>query len=233
MVAVDGPGAEHEQLAAWWTDWAQHRDARARTSLFFHYGGWIRILTARLLAVYPHPLAEWGDYIHFASLGLLQALERFEPERGVRFQTFAEPFIKGAVLKGLSCYVQDARSRHPDRSNQVAYDEEASFEVLVNAAVDLAFGFFLEMGIAEPMMQEGPQDIYARAANRNLLQDYVSALPPRERQIIEGHYYQQLDFAVLGELMGISRARVSQLHRQALQRIRAGYEQADDLDLKW
>jgi RNA polymerase sigma factor for flagellar operon FliA len=54
----------------------------------------------------------------------------------------------------------------------------------------------------------------------------VAALPPREAELLRNHYEHGLSFAQVAELLGLSRGRVSQLHRAALERLRkamAGY----------
>jgi RNA polymerase sigma factor for flagellar operon FliA len=82
---------------------------------------------------------------------LLQAIDGFDPLRQVRFRTYAEPFLKGAVLKGLACYIKDSRPVSRDRlagisSEERFSDSDADFELVVSSAVDLAFGYFLALG---------------------------------------------------------------------------------------
>ena len=179
---------------------------------------------------YPHPLAEWGDYLNLCSLGLLQAIERFDLTRGVRFKTYAEHFIKGAVLKGLASYIKDQRAISKERVESIGgvnrFDtKDSDLELVVNAAVGLAFGYFLELGIVEE--QPADNDPLAQYVNHDIsneLAHLVESLPERERQGIVGHYFQQMSFTSLSELLGVSRSRVSQLHGAALERIRFLYE---------
>ncbi|MDP1539178.1 MAG: sigma-70 family RNA polymerase sigma factor [Moraxellaceae bacterium] len=225
--------AEEAQL---WQLWSSAQSADVRTKLFFYYCEWSRTLAKFLLSRYPHPLAEWNDYVSFASLGLLQAIDRFDPLRQVRFKTFAEPYIKGAVLKGLACYVKDREKVTRDRLQSLSSedrfrDEDSDFEQVVNAAVDLAFGYFLELGIlSEPSDDKGPLGVYEQENMMTSLSALVAQLPEREKQVVIGHYYQHLSFAELSQLMGVSRPRVSQLHAAALKRIRAQHENSLNFD---
>ena len=100
-----------EQLL--WQLWAIHKDAATRSRLFFFYSPWARMLARQLRARYPHPLAEWPDYISLSSMGLLEAIDRFDATLQTRFQSYAESFVKGAILKGLSCYVRDRQRVFP------------------------------------------------------------------------------------------------------------------------
>ena len=182
---------------------------------------------------YPHPLADWGDYLNLCSLGLLQAIERFDLVRGVRFKTYAEHFIKGAVLKGLASYVKDQRAISKERVESIVgvnrfETKDSDLELVVNAAVGLAFGYLLELGIVEE--QPADNDPLAQYINHDISNELallIETLPERERQVIVGHYFQQMSFASLSELLGVSRSRVSQIHGVALRRIRLLYEGQD------
>ncbi|MDZ4298817.1 MAG: sigma-70 family RNA polymerase sigma factor [Moraxellaceae bacterium] len=227
------PFTEEQKL---WHEWSLTQAPAVRTKLFFYYCQWSRTLAGFLFSRYPHPLADWNDYVSFASLGLLQAIDRFDPKRMVKFKTYAESLIKGAVLKGLSCYVKDRERVTRDRlqglsSEDRFRDEDNDLEQVVNAAVDLAFGYFLELGVLNEQPDDnGPLDIYEQENIVTTLDSLVAQLPERERQVIIGHYYQHLSFAELSQLMGVSRPRVSQLHAAALKRIRASYRSVHDLD---
>lgn len=228
------PALTDEQ--ALWQLWLSHRDAVIRTKLFFFYSEWARMLAGQVLARYPHPLAEWPDYVSLGSIGLLQAIDRFDASLETRFQSYAEPFVKGAILKGLSCYVRDRQLASRDRLDSLSSEgrfaaSDNDFERVVNAAVDLAFGYFLELGIvnAEPI-DNSPLSIYEQEHRDQGLDLMVERLPERERQLIVGHYYQYLSFVELSQLMGVSKSRISQLHGQALKRVRRFYEELGDMD---
>ena len=108
---------------------------------------------------------------------------------------------------------------------------DSDFERVVNTAVDLAFGYFLELGIvnAEPV-DNSPLSIYEQEHRDQGLDLMVERLPERERQVIVGHYYQYLSFIELSQLMGVSKSRISQIHGQALKRVRGFYEELGDID---
>lgn len=222
--------ADEDEEQRLWSQWTKQKTAELRTQLFFFYSGWLRMLAGYFFKRYPHPLAEWGDYLNLCSLGLLQAIERFDLTRGVRFKTYAEHFIKGAVLKGLASYIKDQRAISKERVESIGgvnrFDtKDSDLELVVNAAVGLAFGYFLKLGIVEE--QPADNDPLAQYVNHDIsneLAHLVESLPERERQVIVGHYFQQMSFTSLSELLGVSRSRVSQLHGAALERIRFLYE---------
>lgn len=177
-------------------------------------------MAGMLFSRYPHPLAEWGDYQNLTSIGLLNAIERFEPQRGTQFKTYAEHYIKGSVLKGLACYIQDA----PSGESRVSYiaesldaDSEADLEAVANAVIDLAFGYFLELGVIDDEQQQNdPSHLYAASRGRELFEAIIRKLPVAEQRVIFGHYYHHLSFTEVSKALGISKSRISQIHSRAL-----------------
>ncbi|WP_434577312.1 sigma-70 family RNA polymerase sigma factor [Pseudomonas sp. Z5-35] len=221
--------AEGNHEHALWGDWLDSKTDSARSRLFFFYSQWLRMITGLLYSRYPHPLAEWGDYVNLASIGLLQAIDRFNPLLNTRFQSYAEPYVKGNVLKGLSCYVSDQRRYYRERLESISGAEdgrlESDLEQVANVAIGLAFGLFLESGIIDQEPKDNnPLNLYEAEREGDTLNECVKLLSANERQIIEGHYHQHLSFTEISELMGVSKSRISQLHAQALKHIRASHE---------
>lgn len=219
------PAVETDPEKTLWLTWQAEHDPQARLALFEFYAGWSRILAGHYCVRYPHPLAEYTDYLSLSSLGLLQAIDGFEPTRGVRFKTYAEPFIKGAVLKGLSCYIKDRQHTTRERISSVVQEEpgEDDFSAIVNLTVGLALGYFLELGILDVEHDNNPASLYERQSGAETLAYLVEQLTANERQVIIGHYYQQLSFVQISELMGVSKSRVSQLHGLGLKKLRGLY----------
>lgn len=209
-----------------WKEWQREGSPTARAAIFDFYAEWSRMLAGHYRARYPHPLAEFSDYLSLSSLGLLQAIDGYDASRAVRFKSYAEPFIKGAILKGLSCYVRERPKENRERLGSLTENTgNDDFETIVNLAVGLAFGYFLELGVLDPEPQtDDPSSLYDRYRKGEILAHLVEQLSANERKVIAGHYYQQLGFVDLSELLGVSKARVSQLHAQGLRKLRALYE---------
>ncbi|MFP3863350.1 sigma-70 family RNA polymerase sigma factor [Pseudomonas capeferrum] len=236
---MDNPQVLSDEERLLWQQWLCLREADTRTRLFFFHSPWSRTVAGYYYNRYPHPLAQWHDYLSLTSQGLLQAIDGFDPLRQVRFRTYAEPFLKGAVLKGLSAYIKDQRSIARERLEGIGSEQrfgatDSDFELVVNNAVDLAFGYFLELGVIdEEPPDNNPLSAYVQQDKDESLGLLVERLPERERQIIVGHYYQQMSFVELAGLLGVGKARVSQLHGQALRRIREMYEETNAMEWEW
>ncbi|MFP3995477.1 sigma-70 family RNA polymerase sigma factor [Pseudomonas capeferrum] len=236
---MDNPQVFSDEERLLWQQWLCLREADTRTRLFFFHSAWSRTVAGYYYNRYPHTLAQWHDYLSLTSQGLLQAIDGFDPLRQVRFRTYAEPFLKGTVLKGLSAYIKDQRSIARERLEGIGSEQrfgatDSDFELVVNNAVDLAFGYFLELGVIdEEPPDNNPLSAYVQQDKDESLGLLVERLPERERQIIVGHYYQQMSFVELAGLLGVGKARVSQLHGQALRRIRGMYEETNAMEWEW
>lgn len=86
-----------EQL---WRQFKEEGDAAAREALILRYLPLVKFIAGRLVMHLP-PMVELDDLISYGVFGLIDALEKFDPRRGIRFETYAYARIKGAILDGL------------------------------------------------------------------------------------------------------------------------------------
>jgi RNA polymerase sigma factor FliA len=112
----------------WWRRWHDDRDPLARDRLIVHYAPLVKFVAGRVGAGLPSSV-DPGDLVSAGVFGLIDAVERFDRERGVKFETFAVPRIRGAVLDGLRALDWVPRSvRSRAREVETAFtDLEATF----------------------------------------------------------------------------------------------------------
>ena len=91
---------EDADLQMQWTRWLNRRNSAARDHLIVHYSPLVKFVAGRVGADLPSSV-DPGDLVSSGVFGLIDAIERFDPERGVKFETFAVPRIRGAVYDGL------------------------------------------------------------------------------------------------------------------------------------
>jgi RNA polymerase sigma factor for flagellar operon FliA len=239
-VTVEGrPGVLPAQApAGLWDDWTTRRDETARQRLVAHYGNFARMLAARAFANRFSQELEFDDYLQFALLGLLEAVDRFDPARGVTFEAFASRRINGAVLSGVETLSEkqaqiSARSQaRKDRARSLLKDGAPDADAppdplqrLADIAVGLALGVMLEGAIVyvngDPSDTSGtPYDRIEIAQLRARLRRLVDQLPEQERRVLHHHYYQQVSFDEIAREAGLSKGRISQIHHAALRRLR-------------
>jgi len=92
-----GLGADLNRL---WDDYSHRRDSRAREQLLLHYLPLVKMVAGRMKVGLPGAV-EFGDLVSSGLAGLVNSLDNFSPERGFKFETYAVPRIRGAILDGL------------------------------------------------------------------------------------------------------------------------------------
>ncbi|MEZ5238599.1 MAG: RNA polymerase sigma factor WhiG [Microthrixaceae bacterium] len=88
------------ELAELWADYKEHRGERAREALIVHFSPLVKYVAGRVAVGLP-PNVEQADLVSYGMFGLIDAIDKFEPERGYKFETYAISRIKGAILDEL------------------------------------------------------------------------------------------------------------------------------------
>ncbi|HZD17601.1 MAG TPA: sigma-70 family RNA polymerase sigma factor, partial [Actinomycetota bacterium] len=91
---------ERDELTALWSDFKQTGSAGARERLILHYAPLVKYVASRVATGLPASV-EQSDLVSYGMFGLIDALEKFEPARGNKFETYAIPRIKGAIIDEL------------------------------------------------------------------------------------------------------------------------------------
>jgi RNA polymerase sigma factor for flagellar operon FliA len=224
---------------ALWEAFQSDATPEARTRLVEYYLGWARLVARDVFLAIGNPAMEWGDFVHYATIGLLQSIDRYDPGGEARFTTFARYRVRGAVLNGVSKFSE--ASAQYEHARKLARDR---VESLVEArggdpladvtelSVGLALGHFLEAE-SLPGHDTGESGVQQLAESREMeerLQEALADLPERERQILQLHYFQHLTFIEIARQFNLTKGRISQLHRRALQRLHAGMADQAGLD---
>lgn len=214
-----------------WERWREGREIAARNALILKYSPWARMV-ARDVYMRVHSLGDaWHDCVQNALVGLLEAMDRFDPDRGIKFQTYARYRVRGAVFNGLrslrESMAQGARAY--DQTNAVldrveSFEDGAvsdSLDAFVATTVGLGLGFLLETK-SFPGREES-RDAYAELERGGLSAAVIEGLEKlreREQAILTMHYYHYMPFVDIASQLGVTKGRVSQLHKRALERLR-------------
>jgi len=223
-----------------WQRWQQGRDATARDALILHYSPWARAV-ARDVYMRVYLIRDaWNDCAQNALLGLIEAIERFDPERGVPFQPYARHRVRGAVFDGVRALRTGTifAGGHADdmvvRERVESLQEDGSadpLEAFVATTVGLGLGFLLDMQSMPDQAQ--PAEAYAeleRAELNAAVAEEMEQLPERERMILQLHYHHQVPFVDIAGQMSLTKGRISQLHKRALERLRTGLRERISLE---
>lgn len=221
-----------------WAQLGQTPHGPARLKLFELYLPFARMIASRIRKERAGADLDMGDMRQNAAVGLMQAIDRFDPTQGVSFKAYASRRIAGAVIDGIAesnelrrqaSFKQRQRTervrsilgRRPDAPQT----PEAALEALTELAIELAVGLIAETLLPsdEAEVETAIPDAYESIAWQQMVRriaDAVSTLPERDRSVIELHYKAGLEFARIAETLNLSRGRISQIHAAALRRLR-------------
>lgn len=231
------------------TPWEEFSPSE-RQEIVRHYAPKIKFMALRLKAKLPASV-ELQELMSAGSLGLMEALGRFNPEMKVKFETYAESRIKGAMLddlRRLDWFSRGLRSRvrlleeiirkhesstglHPSVEelvkqsglNEVEVREglealQNHMYVSLDAIVDNLAYFKRSDFENEPLQAAAFKEIIDK------LTELIDELTPREKLVLSLYYTEELNMKEASQVMGITEGRISQLHSQALNKLRIKFQ---------
>lgn len=238
-----------DDAAAMWRAYADDGASARRERLIEHYLPFSRMMAAKMYAGRTHMQVEFDEYLQLARLGLIEAIDRFDPARGYKFETYAASRINGAILNGMEAYSEvheqvAARKRVVGARLELLKDGGGTsaqpadvFAYLAELAVGLAIGFALDnpaMYQDPDMAVHFPDNTYSGVELKQLrarISALVEGLPGKHRQVIGYHYLQQLAFEEIADMLQLSRGRIAQLHKEALLKLREALLTRQELNL--
>lgn len=189
----------------------------------------------------------FDDLVQVGTIGLINAIDRFEPERGLEFSTYAAPTIAGEIkrhfrdrtgsvrvphrIQELRTPVRQAREDLTNELHRVPTSQEIADRlgiepdevVAVHASTIAAFALPLE-GESEFEaigISEEDEDL-AAIDDREALRPLLATLPERERRMITLRFKEKKTQAQIAELLGISQMHVSRMLERTLAQLRQG-----------
>lgn len=231
------PDSGEGEEAALWREFTASGSAPARRKLFDLHHAFARQIAAKHFLDRKSGDIEFADLCQLAIAGLLEALDRYDPSRGIAFRAFARRRISGSILDGLG-HMSEMREQlsfrrrvRAERLKSLTVEKPETLEApeamaaLIEMATGLALGFMLEgsgLYTAEDAVdtRSSPYDSLAWKQLVTALRDEVSKLPPREEAVIRYHYLDGLNFEQISEILELSKGRISQIHRSSLKALR-------------
>ena len=225
---------------ALWAVFRETGSVAAREQLFQLHAKFARNIARRHFHEQSRGDLDLHDLYQLAYMGLVEALDRFDPRHGAPFRSFAAHRISGSIRDGIgrmSEMREQISWRRRVRRERVrslveggAEGAQEPIDKLTELVIGLSLGFMLE-GTGMYVEEEGEQtDIHAatRTAYDTLawreivdhLKRQLLELPERERTILQRHYMDGVNFDELGRLLRVSKGRISQLHHEALRRLK-------------
>ena len=190
------------------------------------------------------------DLIQSGMIGLLEAARKYDVSKGASFETYAGIRIRGSMLDEVRKGDWAPRSVHrksrkvaeaikaieartgsdakdKDIAAELEIDLNAYYAILQDASGSRLFSFDDVMEGDDSAIETaagelpGPCDGLQRDSFKSHLALAIDNLPPREKLVLALYYDEELNLKEIGEVIGVSESRVSQIHSQAAMRLRS------------
>jgi RNA polymerase sigma factor FliA len=235
-----------------WILYTRTHSVEHRNELLLRYVDLVRRAVSRLYAS-AHHYHDYDDLLSCGVIGLMDAFERFDPARGIRFESYASVRIRGEIIDYMRR--QDWAPVHLRlRLRQVENAVAQLSQTLGRSPTDPETADFLDMPLTDlqsllgeahwlnvvhlddllggcpeenPALAQDAQFDQAceKAEMQNLLQTELGRLSEKEQRILSLYYEEELTLKEIGQILKLSESRISQIHSSTLLKLRTRLNQ--------
>lgn len=245
-----------EDLASIWRVFKKDHTPDARERLILNYSPLVKFVAGRVGASLP-PSVDHNDLVSYGILGLIDAIERFDLKREIKFETYAIPRIRGAMLDELRALDWVPRSvRAKGRELDLAMaklqaslrrdptEEELAAELqidvsVIRARLDSTVAMSIvaleelltvsnvdgdRVSLLDTLPDVGvdmPGEEMEAGVTRDALRRSIEGLGERDKKVIVLYYLEGFTLSRIGDILGVTESRVSQIHSKAIMALRA------------
>ncbi len=232
-----------------WDEYRKKRTPELREKIIIEYAGLVKVVAGRL-SIYLGYNVEYDDLVGYGTFGLIDAIDKYDFDKGVKFETYASVRIRGAILDQIRKMDWIPRTlRQKQKKVDAAYkkieletgrpatDEEIAreLEITVDELDDwqnqtkvsnlISLDDYMEQGetkveIASSEDYAQPEKVVEQQALKQILVDALELLTEKEKKVIVFYYYEDLTLKEISSILEVTESRVSQLHTKALQKLR-------------
>ncbi len=231
-----------------WQHYKKHKDEKSYRKLIEEYLGLVKIQVNRIYMTLPAHI-EKEDLESYGIIGLLDAIEKFSPERGIKFDTYARKRIRGEIMdqlrrldwlpyslrqkaKLIKKTAEEMRNKlgYKPSLEEVAEKINIPVEEIRNINNKLqeteCVSLYAQIGerrifdFLPDIEEKRPENIFQKQERLNILTENINKLTEEEKLVITLYYYEELTQIEIAEVMNLSPARISQIHKKAIFRMR-------------
>ena len=240
---------DHNERLKLWKEYKGNKNPAAREKLILEYSHLIKYVAGRL-SIYFASNVEYDDLVGFGVFGLIDAIEKFDLNKGVKFETYANLRIRGAIIdsvRELDWIPRSLRQKSKDFekaykeleavNSEAASDEEIAQKLGIslkelykrqnelNLSVVSSLDEYLEQSYnlgmeAPPNKDDNPEEYIADEEMKKVTADAIDKLPEKEKLVLNLYYFEEMTLKEISAIMKVSESRISQLHTKALMRMK-------------
>lgn len=228
-----------------WSEYSTTKTPELREKLIIEYSGLVKVVAGKL-SMYLGYNVEYDDLVGYGVFGLIDAIDKFDYGKGVKFETYASLRIRGEILDQIrrmdwiprtvrqkQKLLDNAYKKIEERSGRLATDEELADELgismdeLCNMQNEtkisnvISLDEYMEAGDArvEPVENKEymqPDRVVEKSELKSILMEVLETLTEKEKKVILLYYYEEMTLKEISQVLEVSESRVSQLHSKAL-----------------
>ena len=230
---------EKEKL---WEEYQKNPTPKLREQLIIEYAQLVRLVAGRLSMYLGHNV-EYDDLVSYGIFGLIDAIDKFNLEKNVKFETYASLRIRGAILDQIRKMdwiprsvrqrqrkIDEAMKQIEMRTGKTASDEElakqlgltdeelCSWQTQLKVTNVVSLNELIDS--VHPVRFSQPEEVVEEAELKEKLAESLELLTEKERRVIELYYYEDMTLKEISKILEVSESRISQLHTKALNKMR-------------
>ncbi len=233
-----------------WEEFCKTRDPELKNLLIIKYIGVVyyavKILNRKGIGL--PAFLNIDDLVGFGIMGLIQAIERFDPNFGVKFETYALSRVKGMIIDELRKYSGDHQRAHKKFLLAKNEMEQKNLGPVSDVAVCKQLGWgerrllvsrfsvsYLfsavksiknneKIKLIDTIPSDSPSEYLEEIENSEIVKRALLKLPLRLRAVLQLYYFENLNLQQIGELLNLSKSRISQLIHESLAKIKKEIE---------
>ena len=232
-----------------WDEYRRNKSPELRERIIIEYAGLVKIVAGRL-SIYLGYNVEYDDLVGYGTFGLIDAIDKFDFGKGVKFETYASVRIRGAILDQIrkmdwiprtlrqkqkkldnaykkieTEYGRPATEEELAKELEISIDELDDWQNQTKISNLISLDDYMEQGetridIVNSEDYVQPEKVVEKQALKQILMDALELLTEKEKKVIVLYYYEDLTLKEISSILEVTESRVSQLHTKALQKLR-------------
>ncbi len=235
-----------------WIIYSETKDKEIKKKLIEHYVSLVKIVAGRMYNFYGSKI-EYDDLLGYGILGLIDSIDKFDITKNIKFETYAQIRIKGAIIDNIrkldwiprslrkkSKELQNAIYLLENRLGRTPNNEEISEHLNISIKeLELLMSDMATFNVSslEEFLTSGgdysnnntqdnstPEGAFEKKEIERLLANSIDLLSKNEKMVISLYYYDELTYKEIGHVMELSESRISQIHSKSILKIRNNME---------
>lgn len=235
-----------------WIKYKKTKDEELKKELIVEYLPLVKIISGRMYNFYGGNI-EYDDLLGYGVFGLIDAIDKFELKRDLKFETYAQIRIRGAMidnLRKLDWIPRRIRKKAKDMELTVSKLENKYGRSVTNEEIAKELGLDLreveitlsEISVSSVVSLEDtisqredinfsseektPEQVLEETEVKKILAQNIDKLKEKEKLVISMYYFDELTYKEIGRVLELSESRISQIHSKAILSLKNGLNKA-------